>query len=45
MLKHIRLIPLISGLVVGIIAIMFIKPEKRLSYKYPTPDNCWKGDI
>lgn len=42
MLKHIRLVPLISGLVVGIIAILCIKPEKMIVYKYPTPESSGK---
>ena len=42
MLKHIRLVPLISGLVVGIIAILCIKPQKEVVYKYPTPESAGK---
>lgn len=40
MIKHIRLIPLFLGLVVGVIAILYIKPEQAVVYKYPTPENC-----
>ncbi len=42
MLKHIRLLPLISGLVVGIIAILCINPQKEVVYKYPTPESSGK---
>jgi hypothetical protein len=42
MLKHIRLIPLIVGIVIGIISIMLIKPEKEVIIKYPTPENAGK---
>ena len=42
MIKHLKLIPFIGGLIVGIIAIMFIKPEKVVVFKYPTPENCGK---
>jgi hypothetical protein len=40
MLKHIQLAPLLAGLVIGIIAILFVKPEQKINYKYPTPDNA-----
>jgi hypothetical protein len=40
MLKHIQLIPLLAGLVIGVIAILFVKPEQKINYKYPTPDNA-----
>jgi hypothetical protein len=42
MLKHIRIGPLITGLVIGIIAILFIKPQNDVVYKYPSPDNAGK---
>lgn len=42
MLKHIRLIPLLVGIVIGIIGILFINPEKNVIYKYPTPENAEK---
>lgn len=40
MLKHIEIIPLVVGFVVGIIAVVFIKPQQNVVYKYPTPDNA-----
>jgi len=39
MIKHIRLFPLLLGLAVGIVAILYIKPEQTVIYKYPTPEN------
>jgi hypothetical protein len=42
MLKHIKLMPFLAGLVIGFIAIMFINPEKTVVFKYPTPENCGK---
>jgi len=42
MIKHIKLIPFLAGLVIGVIAIMFIKPESTIVFKYPTPENCGK---
>jgi hypothetical protein len=42
MLKHIRIAPLIAGIVIGIIAFLFVKPQQNVVYKYPTPDNAGK---
>lgn len=42
MLKHIRLIPLIIGIIIGVIGIYFVKPEQSIIYKYPTPENAGK---
>ena len=42
MLKHIRIIPLILGIIVGVVGILFIKPEKSVVYKYPTQENAGK---
>lgn len=42
MIKHIKLVPLFIGFVIGIIAIMAIKPEMSVTHKYPTPENCGK---
>jgi hypothetical protein len=38
MIKHFRLLPFFIGIVVGIIAIIFVKPEKAVVYKYPNPE-------
>ena len=38
MIRHIRWMPLLIGLVVGVIAIIFVKPEKSIIYKYPNPE-------
>ncbi len=42
MFKHIRIIPLIIGLVIGVIAILLIQPQKNVIYKYPTPETAGK---
>jgi hypothetical protein len=42
MLKRLRIIPLIAGLVIGVIAVLFIKPQMTVVYKYPTPDTAAK---
>ena len=42
MLKHLRIIPLVAGIVIGIIAVLFIKPQQTVVYKYPTPDTAGK---
>jgi hypothetical protein len=42
MLKHIRLIPLIIGLILGIIAVFFVKPQQNIIYSYPTPETSGK---
>jgi hypothetical protein len=42
MLKHIRVFPLILGIVIGIIAIILVKPPMNVVHKYPTPENANK---
>ena len=42
MLKRLRIIPLIAGLAIGVIAVLFIKPQMTVVYKYPTPDTAAK---
>ena len=42
MIKHILLIPLLAGLVIGAVAILMIKPEQTITYKYPNPDHADK---
>jgi len=42
MLNHIKLAPLLLGLLLGIIGILFIKPEQSITYKYPTPATAEK---
>ena len=42
MLKHIRVAPFVLGLVMGIVGILFVNPEKNIIYKYPTPENAEK---
>jgi hypothetical protein len=40
MLHHIRLVPLLVGLALGIAGILFIKPEQIIQYKYPLPEQA-----
>ena len=42
MLKHIQFVPLILGLVIGVIAIVVAKPQKNVIYKYPVPETADK---
>jgi len=42
MFKHIQIVPLLSGILVGIVGIIFIKPEMKVIYKYPNPTNADK---
>jgi len=38
MLNHIRIVPLLAGIVIGIIAIIYVKPEESVVYTYPHPN-------
>jgi hypothetical protein len=42
MLNHIKLLPLIVGIIIGVIGIFFIQPQKNIVYKYPTPESADK---
>jgi hypothetical protein len=42
MLKHLMIMPLLLGIVLGIAGIYFLKPEATILYKYPTPENAGK---
>jgi hypothetical protein len=42
MLKHIRVLPLIIGVIIGIIIVFIAKPSKNIIYKYPTPETSSK---
>ena len=42
MLKHIQIVPLIIGIIVGIVGIYFVAPDKNIIYKYPVPENVDK---
>ena len=42
MLKHIQIIPLIIGLLVGVVTVVMIKPQQNIVYKYPIPDTADK---
>lgn len=42
MLKHIKIVPFIAGLIIGVIAILCMKPQSDVVYKYPSPANAGK---
>ena len=42
MFKHLLIMPLVLGLVLGVAGIYFIKPEGTIHFKYPTPENVGK---
>lgn len=42
MLKHIRIIPLVIGIAIGIIIVFFTNPIKTVVNKYPTPETANK---
>jgi hypothetical protein len=42
MIQHIQVIPLLCGLIIGIIVIFCVHPEKKIVYTYPTPDTAKK---
>ena len=42
MLQHIRILPFIIGIVLGGIAMFFVKPQQNVTYKYPTPETSGK---
>ena len=42
MFRHIQFVPLIIGIVIGVIALIYVKPEKNVVYKYPNPESSEK---
>jgi hypothetical protein len=42
MFRHIQFVPLIFGIAIGVIALIFVKPEKNVVYKYPNPESSDK---
>jgi hypothetical protein len=42
MFSHIQILPLVFGIVIGVIALIFVKPEKNVIYKYPNPESSDK---
>lgn len=42
MIKHIRIYPLIIGIVIGFISVVLVRPSKNVVYKYPTAENAGK---
>ena len=39
MFKHFRILPFILGLLLGFIGIYVMKPDEKVVFRYPTPDN------
>ena len=42
MFRHIQFVPLVIGIVIGVIALIFVNPEKNVVYKYPNPESSDK---
>jgi len=42
MFQRIQFIPLVIGITIGIVALIFVKPEKNVVYKYPNPESSEK---
>ena len=42
MFRHIQFVPLAIGLAIGVIALIFVNPEKNVVYKYPNPESSDK---
>jgi hypothetical protein len=42
MIKHIVILPLICGIIIGILGVFYIKPEQKIIYKYPNPEDTNK---
>lgn len=40
MLHHLRLIPFMIGLTIGIVGILFVRPDQNIQYRYPVPDQA-----
>ena len=39
MIKHLRILPFVAGLVIGIVGLYFVDPDKEVTYKYPLPND------
>lgn len=42
MFRRIQFVPLVIGITIGVIALIFVKPEKNVVYKYPNPESSDK---
>ena len=42
MFRRIQFIPLVIGITIGVIALIFVKPEKNVVHKYPNPESSDK---
>jgi hypothetical protein len=39
MFNHFRIVPFIIGFVLGFIGIYIMRPDSKIIYRYPTPEN------
>jgi hypothetical protein len=42
MFRRIQFMPLVIGITIGVIALIYVKPEKNVIYKYPNPESSEK---
>lgn len=42
MLKHVKLVPFLVGVITGVIAVICIKPQQNVIFKYPNSENAGK---
>jgi hypothetical protein len=42
MFRRIQWLPLMIGIIIGVIALIFVKPEKHVIHKYPNPESSDK---
>ena len=42
MFRRIQFMPLVIGIIIGVVALIFVKPEKTVVYKYPNPETSEK---
>jgi hypothetical protein len=42
MFRHIQFVPLVIGIIIGVVALIYVKPEKNVVYKYPNPESSEK---
>jgi|LauGreDrversion4_2_1035121.scaffolds.fasta_scaffold14757_2 hypothetical protein len=40
MLHHLRLWPFVLGFTLGIIGILYVRPDQNVQYRYPVPDQA-----
>ena len=42
MFSRIQFMPLVIGIIIGVIALIFVKPEMNVVHKYPNPESSDK---